>query len=394
VALERCVSMPAESFLEKYFNHELLHTPAAGCFTDLFSADAVRDLVGGTGLRTSSIQLVRGGKEFNAGGVTDSGDRSGTPPLVDTAAVRRALAAGYTLVLRSLHRFYPPVRRFAHELARDLGHPVQVDAIVTPPGTLGIDQHYDVEDSLILQIEGHRRWDLAASPIRDPLPAHAWLRTPESTRDYYRNLAGATTSVDLEPGDTLYLPGGTFHQSPSPDTWSIHLAVTVSRVTRYDLLTELVAVAAREPDLRSSVSLAALESSPATTREQLAYIARRLTELAETTDPSDLLWTVRRRVFQELTAEPLDVLPDSGKHRYRVRQGLQYRLRVLGNDEVELRTGLGHPRFSGKQAEVVRDVAASGYWEWPATLDPSVATRLLETLVEIGFVVRDPEHEA
>lgn len=96
-----------------------LYTPAAelsGDFTDLFSAQALEDLLANAGLRTSSVRLVRSGEEFDVSrrSVVDSDDAPGTPPLVSTDVIRAGIASGHTLILRSLHLYHPPLRRFAH----------------------------------------------------------------------------------------------------------------------------------------------------------------------------------------------------------------------------------------------------------------------------------------
>ena len=63
--------------------------------------------------------------------------------------VLRHFADGATIVLQALHRTWPPVADAAQDLAADLGHPVQVNAYVTPPQSRGFDDHYDVHDVFV-----------------------------------------------------------------------------------------------------------------------------------------------------------------------------------------------------------------------------------------------------
>ncbi|KPC69204.1 hypothetical protein ADL27_54620, partial [Streptomyces sp. NRRL F-6602] len=65
---------------------------------------------------------------------------------------------GATLVLQALHRTWQPVAEFCAGLGTELGHPVQANAYVTPPQNRGFDDHYDVHDVFVLQIEGTKRW--------------------------------------------------------------------------------------------------------------------------------------------------------------------------------------------------------------------------------------------
>jgi hypothetical protein len=47
------------------------------------------------------------------------------------------MGSGSTLVLQGLHRTWPPLVDFATDLASELGHPVQVNAYITPAENRG-----------------------------------------------------------------------------------------------------------------------------------------------------------------------------------------------------------------------------------------------------------------
>ncbi len=83
-------------------------------------------------------------------------------------------AAGATLVLQGLHRTWPPLVDFAQQLSTDLGHPVQVNAYVTPASNRGFDPHYDVHDVLVLQVAGEKRWTIHPPVHEHPLADQPW----------------------------------------------------------------------------------------------------------------------------------------------------------------------------------------------------------------------------
>ena len=62
-----------------------------------------------------------------------SGVGAGVRDQVDADKVARLLADGCTVVFQGLHRAWPAVVDFAGALTRELGHPVQVNAYLTPP---------------------------------------------------------------------------------------------------------------------------------------------------------------------------------------------------------------------------------------------------------------------
>ena len=80
------------------------------------------------------------------------------------------LAGGATLVLQALHRTWPPLVDFGSELAAELGHPVQVNAYITPPENRGFAAHYDTHDVFVLQIAGDKHWQIHEPVLPDPLP--------------------------------------------------------------------------------------------------------------------------------------------------------------------------------------------------------------------------------
>ncbi|GAA0409548.1 JmjC domain-containing protein [Streptomyces luteireticuli] len=316
MALQRCTALSPEEFRSSVLGRSHLHTRAAELkegFADLFSPEALEELIS-SGLRTSSLRLVRDGVEraVDKGCVPEPGDTPGAAPFPSTDGLRAGLAAGQTLIVRSLHRYHAPIRRFAHELAAELGQPVKVNAFVTPPGSQGVDLHFDVQDVIVLQIHGDKRWVLRRQPIRDPLPAHAWFDIPDRRREELRSASEPLDDLVLEAGDTLYLPRGTLHSPMAREVLSIHLTLAITRTTHHDLLTELVRQAVDDDWLRAAVDPDALDADPGPARSILVEAAGRLAAVAAEVPVGDLLWAVRKATFREQTPEPVPVLPASG----------------------------------------------------------------------------------
>jgi cupin superfamily protein len=332
------MTVDPEEFVREVFGHRHLHTPAADPrgFGDLFSLEALNDLLA-RGVRTSSLRLVRDGTEapVTDGCVPEAGDAPATAPFPGTDALRAAMAGGHTLIVRSLHRLHPPLERFAHEAARELGHPVRVNAFITPPRATGVDLHFDVQDVLVLQVAGNKRWRLRTPAVRDPLPVHAWFDATTGLRERWRQSGRDLPEVDLRAGDTLYLPRGTFHAPSTGENWSIHLTVAISTVTRHDLLTALVGAAAQDPRLRTAASLDDLAADPAAARAEIARLCGILADVAASADAADLVWAARRTAFAGFPAEPVPVVPGQGMPlAYRLRRGAQFRV-VTGESPGE-----------------------------------------------------------
>src|SRR6266496_5905184 len=101
---------------------------------------------------------------------------------------------------------WPPLVTFGSQLAAELGHPVQVNAYVTPPQNQGFAPHYDVHDVFVLQVAGRKRWRVHEPVLADPLGDQPW----EQRRGAVAAQASEAPVLDelLEPGDALYLPRG------------------------------------------------------------------------------------------------------------------------------------------------------------------------------------------
>ena len=136
------------------------------------------------------------------------------PAITDQAADDKVLAAiadGSTLVLQGLHRTWPPLVGFGARLADELGHPIQINAYITPPQNQGFAPHYDVHDVFVLQVSGRKHWTIHRPVVDDPLdnqPFDAFKAEIAA-----RVTEPALIDTVLEPGDALYLPRGTVHSA-------------------------------------------------------------------------------------------------------------------------------------------------------------------------------------
>src|SRR6478609_8827347 len=247
-ALQRCIGIDADHFAHQHWADTPLLTRAA----DL--ADAVDELVSERGLRTPFLRMARDGTVLGPSTFTRGGGAGAT--IADQVAddkVLGRLADGATLVLQALHRTWPPLVRFGSELASELGHPVQINAYVTPPQNQGFAAHYDTHDVFVLQIAGAKQWRIHQPVLPDPLPHQTWDRR----RAQVQARAAEPPLIDslLEPGDALYLPRGYLHSAVAQGELSIHLTIGVHPLTGYDLARELIAAAEGDRELRRSLPL-------------------------------------------------------------------------------------------------------------------------------------------
>ena len=197
-----------------------------GRFDDLLSARDAEALVTRPGLRFPAFRLVKAGAKLDPADYTTDLPWRPVPfaATADVGRVAREWEAGATIVLQGLHLNWAPVATYCRQLEARLGHPVQCNAYWTPRESQGLPVHHDTHDVFVLQVAGRKRW-LVHDPVFE-LPLKDQRYTPTMGE------AGEVVlDVELEPGDTLYLPRGWLHEALTSQDDSLHLTVGVNVVT-------------------------------------------------------------------------------------------------------------------------------------------------------------------
>ena len=342
-ALRRCVGVDPADFAAGHWGSRPLLTAAADLprdFDDLLDLAAVDELVSRRGLRTPFLRVAKDGEVVNASRFTRSGGAGAE--IADQVADDRLLQLvldGSTLVLQGLHRTWPPLIDFGGRLAAELGHPVQVNAYVTPPSSRGFSAHFDVHDVFVLQVAGQKRWVIHQPVHPAPLRDQEWTRD----RGAVEKAAQGEPAIDavLRPGDALYLPRGWLHSAEALGDASVHLTVGIHSVTRYALVEALLALAGDEPELRASLPLGVDVADPDQLGPDLAATVEALAGWLGKADPAAVADRVRRRIWSATRPEPVAPLAQAAVARdvrddtaVRLRAGLRHRLRVAGDGLV------------------------------------------------------------
>jgi hypothetical protein len=333
-ALSRCTAVPLDDFADQVWGQlaslsravDLPRQPAA--FSDLFSLDDADHILGQQGLRTPFLRMAKAGNTLPTSAFTSSGGvGAAIADQVDDAKVAAAFAGGATVVLQALHRTHAPLISFARRLGAELGHPVQVNAYITPPQSQGFSDHYDVHDVFVLQVAGRKRWRIHAPVHEHPLRDQPWT----DRRKAVEAVAADPCDVDavLEPGDALYLPRGWIHAATALGGASCHLTVGIHVWTRWHLLEQLVAGLADVEHLREPLPLGVDVTDPGQVGPHLADVVELLREAAPAVSAAGV--TTRLSRLARSSARPEVVRPlaqataaqsASPETRLRWREGL------------------------------------------------------------------------
>ena len=190
------------------------------------------------GLRLPAFRLVKDGDTLPPARYTKT-TRTGSQEatgVIDSAGVFREFADGATIVFQSMHRYWAALADYCRGLELALGHPVQANAYITPPGAQGFGAHEDEHDVFVLQSHGTKQW---------------WVHERHDLPPSRPPLIDAL----LAPGDTLYVPAGFPHSASTQERASVHITIGILTLTWAAALKEAVKVIESDPALAAPIPL-------------------------------------------------------------------------------------------------------------------------------------------
>ncbi|GAB2672491.1 cupin domain-containing protein [Thalassiella azotivora] len=398
-ALRRCVGDDLDRFATEHWGrraHLARSEDLPRDFTDLLDADAVDELVSRRGLRTPFLRVARDGSTLGERAFTSGAGVGATiTDQLDDDKLLGLFAGGATLVLQALHRTWPPLTDFSQALAAELGHPVQVNAYVTPPQSQGFSAHYDVHDVFVLQVQGEKRWVVHEPVHPSPLRDQVWT----DRRAQVARAADAAPVLDvvLRPGDSLYLPRGYLHAATALGQVSTHVTVGIHTWTEHALAATVLDAAldrlAEDPTLRASLPLGVDVGAPEDLEPHLGAVVEALTRAARDVGAGDVAARLGRQADRSQRPAPVgplrqlaaaaDLAPTS---RVVLRRHLRARLEEDANG-TGLRTRGTRLALDPGEADAVRTVLAGR----PVQVDrlglpDDVALDLVRRLLRAGIV--------
>ncbi|MFF0338942.1 cupin domain-containing protein [Kribbella sp. NPDC004875] len=365
-ALRRCVAGDLDEFANSYWGSRALlsHAPDLPApYDDLFSLEAVDELLSRRGLRTPFLRIAKNGSVVGDSQFTGpAGAGAEVADQVRDDKVAALFASGHTVVLQALHRTWPALVDFSTQLAADAGHPVQINAYITPAESQGFSAHYDVHDVFVLQVAGEKHWTVHEPVHLDPLRNQPWTEHSQAVAAAARDREPVIDEV-LRPGDSLYVPRGFLHSAKALGGVSAHLTIGLHTLTRYLLVQELAVLAADQASLRTALPLGFDPGDPEQLAEELPEVVEFLTQELQSATPEALAARLRRRTWSSNRPAPLPPLAHAASiaslavgTTVRLRAGL--RCRVVPGDPVALQLPDRTITFPAVTAAAVAELAS------------------------------------
>lgn len=181
-------------------------------------------------------------------------------------AINKALNQGATLRILGVSRFESNCAQQLQLLRKALKREGFVNLYLTPPQCLGLNLHYDLEDSLAIQVKGEKIWKLYETV------GPRYPRTPSFGPPPVRGEPAQV--IHMRAGDVLFVPSGVVHTVETDSSSSQHVTFGVHVSRPATLLSELLdEFATSEQDLRRPI-----RSGEQVSRERLAEWAGRFAD--------------------------------------------------------------------------------------------------------------------
>lgn len=187
-------------------------------------------MIASLGLDAARLRMVKDGITLapSAYAVPPSAKARTRELRVSPALVYENFRAGATIVLESLHKYWRPLTDFCRDLELVLGHRLQVNAYITPPGSQGFAVHRDDHDVFVLQVHGSKHWTVyERDDETDPVIDRVIVR-----------------------GDSLYIPAGFPHAATTEASASAHLTVGILTHDAVEVVRILAKLAEEDPVFR------------------------------------------------------------------------------------------------------------------------------------------------
>jgi ribosomal protein L16 Arg81 hydroxylase len=112
---------------------------------------------------------------------------------------------GQTLHIERIEKLVPALEEVCRQIAGELKASTKMYAFCSHPNHPGAHLHYDRFDVIVLQLQGHKKWQVQLTQTKEPY-----------------------LECMLSPGDLLYIPRGHWHFAVASKEQSLHLTLGIS----------------------------------------------------------------------------------------------------------------------------------------------------------------------
>lgn len=302
------------------------------------------------------------------------------------ALIQEYHALGYTVRIPDVVDFSPALTRYTRAIEQLIRNPVGTVVFWSHAGAEA-PIHYDEVDVIVIQLTGRKRWFIADDESALP---NRWkaLGEPQPGAASYK-------TVDVEPGDFIYLPRGTVHTVQST-TESIHLSIGFTPTTVRDGVNALLDYHSESTrDCRVALGQRAdqpfSEESLSTGRQQLKH---ELEALLARCESDEFVTRALRRRDARMIGELPRLQPLSGQPpltaRSRVKHSPLAMVQMLSTEQIIDFAQPGEHLLVHKGVEAsmrfIANTTEFNLADIPGGFGDDIRVALVQRLVQVGFL--------
>lgn len=142
--------------------------------------------------------------------------------------VNHLIRDGYSIIWSEAHRNHESLYRLCAGLAGLLNVDVRANVYASWAGESPFGLHWDEHDVMVLHVYGKKRWQIWTSAQPMP-PTHAFGSGAAPS-------GSVSDAIDVEAGDMLFLPRGTWHVTRTLSGPSLHVTIGVKTLIGADII--------------------------------------------------------------------------------------------------------------------------------------------------------------
>lgn len=227
-----------DDFFDRYWEAEPLHI-GRSCdnhFSSLLSLAEIESALSTHHLSFPAVQLTQADQALPVSEYTQADNK------IVVSRLLQCHQRGATLIISQAQYYFPALADLVRQVQTRLQLRCQTNVYLSPPGKQGFYPHFDSHDVFILQVSGKKTFRFYSGGVDLPF-------NENSFDSEHSDIGVVTEEIELQSGDTLYIPRGVVHDAQADDSESsLHITLGVYAVTLRSVLQEIVQLAA-ESDL-------------------------------------------------------------------------------------------------------------------------------------------------
>ena len=265
-----------EDFYNTYHEKDILHVSRnnANYYNNILTSKEISDFLDRQDIFYPSLRIVKNGKELPMGEYTKKGVPIGHHKKDGVIHTEKAFAlfnAGSTLVIQGGQRYFDNLSKCCLHLSNNFSSPVQANLYITPNKSQGFNPLWDTHDVFVLQISGTKTWQLYGFEKELPTKSQSFV-----SKGYDKK---PIQTLQLSPGDFLYVPRGYVHDAMADDGISAHITIGILSYTWARFFTEAFPQLEEFKEFREAVPFWKGEELHTLVKEKLEVLKEKINQL-------------------------------------------------------------------------------------------------------------------